>query len=91
MCGIFGYIGSKELDPKELDFLVRHSQIRGRDSSGLVVHRASGYVAAKADFAITRLCKKVSLSDRTVFFGHSRLITNGLRATTSLLCATGCT
>ncbi len=78
MCGIFGYIGSEELTRKDLSFLVRHSQIRGRDSSGLIVHTGTGYTAAKADFAITKLLRKAPLTGRTVFFGHSRLITNGL-------------
>lgn len=78
MCGIFGYIGSEAMPRKDLGFLVRHSQIRGRDSSGLIVHTGSGYLSAKADFSITKLLVKVPLVDRTVFFGHSRLITNGL-------------
>ena len=78
MCGIFGYIGSERLDRKDLDFLIRHSQIRGCDSSGLIVHTESGYSVAKADFAITKLLKKVPLAERGLFFGHSRLITNGL-------------
>lgn len=79
MCGIFGYIGTEPLPSKDLEFLITHSQIRGRDSSGLIFHDSLGYSAAKADFAISKLLKKVSLHDRTVFFGHSRLITNGLR------------
>lgn len=78
MCGIFGYIGSEALSRKDLGFLVSHSQIRGRDSSGLIVHTDSGYLSAKADFSITKLLAKVPLTRRTVFFGHSRLITNGL-------------
>ena len=78
MCGIFGYIGSEALAQKDIDFLISHSQIRGRDSSGLIVHRESGYAVAKADLSITKLVKKVPLTGRTMFVGHSRLITNGL-------------
>lgn len=77
MCGIFGYVGTEPLAVKDLDFLVTHSQIRGRDSGGLVVHDDERYFTAKADFSVTRLIKKVPLRRRTVYFGHSRLITNG--------------
>ena len=77
MCGIFGYIGAEPLATNDVDYLVTHSQIRGRDSSGLIVHQGERYIAAKADFSITKLLKKVPLKGHSVFFGHSRLITNG--------------
>lgn len=78
MCGIFGYIGSEPLSSRDLSFLVTHSQIRGRDSSGLFFHDTAGYNILKGDFGITRLIKRARLSSCDAFFGHSRLITNGL-------------
>jgi hypothetical protein len=58
--------------------LVEHSQQRGKDSSGLIVHGDDGYAVYRADFALTKLLKQVDLRRRKVFFGHSRLITNGV-------------
>ena len=77
MCGIFGFVGDSEFDRVDLATLVQHSQQRGRDSSGLVVHDGDYYSAYRADFAITKLLKKVDLRTRNVLFGHSRLVTNG--------------
>lgn len=77
MCGIFGFVGSAEPDKSDVDVLVRHSQQRGKDSSGLIVHEDDTYAVYRADFSVTKLLKKVNLGDRGVFFGHSRQITNG--------------
>ena len=77
MCGLFGFVGTSELDQTDLDVLVQHSQQRGRDSSGLIVHEGDRYSVYRADFALTRLLKKVDVRDKLVFFGHSRLVTNG--------------
>lgn len=77
MCGIFGFIGTRGLEASELQTLVRHSEQRGRDSSGLVVHRGRSLNAYRADFPISRLVRKVPIEDSTYYFGHSRLITNG--------------
>ena len=78
MCGIFGFVGAAGFDRSDIDVLVRHSQQRGRDSSGVVINVASGYQAYRADFSITKLLRKVDVYEKSVFFGHSRLITNGL-------------
>ena len=53
-----------------------HAQQRGRDSSGLVIHETDGYHAYRADLPIDRLLKRTPELGR-VFFGHSRLVTNG--------------
>ena len=37
MCGIFGYVGSDDLDASSAKTLVTHAQQRGRDSSGMVI------------------------------------------------------
>ena len=77
MCGIFGFVGASDLDRQEMEVLVRHSQQRGRDSSGLIVHEGDHYVAYRADFALTKLIRKADPRTRRVLFGHSRLVTNG--------------
>ena len=78
MCGIFGFVGTSHLDRGDIDILVRHSQQRGRDSSGLIVRDDDHYAVFRADDALTKLRRRVGLEGRQLFFGHSRLITNGL-------------
>jgi hypothetical protein len=78
MCGIFGFVGVSDLEQADIDALVRHSEQRGKDSSGLVLHDGNGYAVYRADFAITKLMKKVKPRGTDVIFGHSRLITSGL-------------
>lgn len=77
MCGLFGFIGIAEPDKKDVDILVRHSQQRGQDSSGLILHDGNTYAVYRADFSVTNLLKQVDLRNRRVFFGHSRQVTNG--------------
>lgn len=77
MCGIFGFVGAAEPRRADLDVLVRHSQQRGRDSSGLIVHDGGRYTAYRADFAVTKLLGKADVGRPRVIFGHSRLVTNG--------------
>ena len=77
MCGIFGFVGVTDLDQSDIDVLVLHSQQRGKDSSGLIVHDGDNYAVYRADFAVTKLVKKVDLHNTKLVMGHSRLITNG--------------
>lgn len=78
MCGIFGWVSTAAPDPRHIDALVRHSQQRGSDSSGLVLLDEGVYDAYRADFAITKLLKRVSqVAQSPVLVGHSRLVTNG--------------
>lgn len=58
--------------------LVKHSQQRGRDSSGLVTFIDDAYHVYRADYPITRLLKEVRPQASHLVLGHSRLITNGL-------------
>lgn len=77
MCGIFGTIGA-DLNADEIALLVRHSEQRGRDSSGLLTIDGGTYTVTKADDAVTHLVKKFPLEGRRQFMGHSRLITTGM-------------
>jgi glutamine---fructose-6-phosphate transaminase (isomerizing) len=78
MCGIFGIISKEKIDKTNFTFLVKHSQQRGRDSSGLVYYENSKYKISRADFNVEKLLKKVKPYDSSIVLGHSRLITNGL-------------
>jgi glutamine---fructose-6-phosphate transaminase (isomerizing) len=78
MCGIFGIVSDSRVEPQDLDFLVTHSQQRGRDSSGLVTFDDGGYSIYRADYRITRLLGEVGPITSSMVLGHSRLITNGL-------------
>lgn len=77
MCGVFGFVGANALSKEYVKTLVHHAEQRGRDSSGLMVLGEKGYSVYRADFVIDKLLRKVSVADAPVFFGHSRLITNG--------------
>ncbi len=78
MCGIFGIIGSATINKKELRLLVKHSQQRGKDSSGLIFFKDGRYQIDRADYNIEKLLNKVKPYDSSIVLGHSRLITNGL-------------
>lgn len=78
MCGIFGVISRSLINRTDLDALVKHSQQRGRDSSGLILCDGDRFVVHRADYPITRLLGQVSTAQSHVALGHSRLITNGL-------------
>jgi len=78
MCGIFGVVSSSPVNRTDLDALVRHSQQRGRDSSGLILRDGDEYLAHRADYQITRLMRQVATAQSDFVLGHSRLITNGL-------------
>ncbi|MBT6671752.1 MAG: glucosamine 6-phosphate synthetase [Lentimicrobiaceae bacterium] len=78
MCGIFGQISDTGVNKKNLEILVRHSEQRGVDSSGLIYYEDSTYKVNRADFNIEKLVKKAKPYKSKVILGHSRLITNGL-------------
>ena len=78
MCGIFGVISTKPVDKKLVLNLVKHSQQRGKDSSGLITLNHGIYNIHRADYNVVKLLKKANLSESNILFGHSRLITNGL-------------
>lgn len=78
MCGIFGIIAESSVNRKNLNLLVRHSQQRGKDSSGIIYLKDQDYHIKRADFDIENLLSKVKPYNSTIVLGHSRLITNGL-------------
>lgn len=77
MCGVFGFVGESGLAKEDIAVLVHHSEQRGRDSSGVMLLGDRGYELFRADFAITKLLRRADITSSQVFFGHSRLITNG--------------
>jgi hypothetical protein len=78
MCGIFGQISKYKINRENFDKLVKHSEQRGIDSSGLVYYENDKYEIARADYNIEKLLKKVKPYNCKIVLGHSRLITNGL-------------
>jgi hypothetical protein len=78
MCGIFGIVSRKNVDKKDLRVLVKHSQQRGKDSSGLIYLDKGQYQVCRADYNIEQLLQKVRPYLSPIVLGHSRLITNGL-------------
>lgn len=79
MCGIFGVISQGEVKSSSLYKLIKHSQQRGKDSSGLVYLDKSKYKIARADYNIEKLYEILNHKKLfSIVLGHSRLITNGL-------------
>jgi len=78
MCGIFGVISTTKVDKSKLSKLVKHSQQRGVDSSGLIFLKENSYQVNRADYNIDKLLGKIQPYSSHVVLGHSRLITNGL-------------
>lgn len=78
MCGIFGIVAPKKIERSDLRKLVKHSQQRGKDSSGLILMKDGQYQIYRADYNIDKLLNKVKPYDSSIVLGHSRLITNGL-------------
>ena len=78
MCGIFGQVSSRKVNKDKLETLVKHSEQRGMDSSGLIYDENNVYKVERADYKIEKLLKKIKPFESKVVLGHSRLITNGL-------------
>lgn len=78
MCGIFGVVAPAKVNSNDLQVLVKHAQQRGKDSSGLMLFDGVAYQAHRADYPINRLLPQLDVSNASLAFGHSRLITNGL-------------
>ncbi len=78
MCGIFGIIAQESIDRTDLKSLVKHSQRRGKDSSGLIFIKNDQYNICRADYNIDTLLNKIKPYNSSIVLGHSRLITNGL-------------
>jgi hypothetical protein len=78
MCGIFGQVAAQTIHKSNFDSLVKHSEQRGQDSSGLIYLKDGKYHIERADYNVEKLLNKVKPYQSKVALGHSRLITNGL-------------
>lgn len=79
MCGIFGIISTSPINKANLNLLIKHSQQRGKDSSGLIFFEDKAYHVNRADYSIEKLKNKRKQLNSNIILGHSRLITNGLK------------
>ena len=77
VCGIFGIVSESRIDEAVLKRLARYAEQRGRDSSGLLVHRTQKYDIYRAEMTIDRLFGRVDVANSDFVMGHSRLMTNG--------------
>lgn len=78
MCGIFGQVASSKVNRDNLIKLMKHSEQRGIDSSGLIHYKNLNYQINRADYNIEKTLEKIKPFDSRIVLGHSRLITNGL-------------
>ncbi len=78
MCGIFGQISNSKINKDNFEKLVKHSEQRGVDSSGLIYYDNNRYKISRADYNIEKLLNKLKPYNSHIVLGHSRLITNGL-------------
>lgn len=78
MCGIFGQISTTTVHRGNIEKLVKHSEQRGKDSSGLIYLEDAIYRVSRADYDIEKLLRTVKPFQSQLILGHSRLITNGL-------------
>jgi glutamine---fructose-6-phosphate transaminase (isomerizing) len=78
MCGIIGYVGSRECKPLLLQGLER-LEYRGYDSSGLALLEAGGldYVRAVGNLDNLRQAAGTNRSQATTGLGHTRWATHG--------------
>lgn len=85
MCGIFGIMPPKDknisdvISKKEFDQFLIASQRRGRDSSGYVTLENKKIKIIKRDIPLTKVLNFDKIKNTPFCFGHSRLITNGLK------------
>ena len=79
MCGIFGIVSQKIPHRKHLETLVRRSERRGKDSSGLVKVNEGKCFILRSDQRLTKLLRTFSIGRSRLVFGHSRLVTNGTK------------
>ncbi|GAC1536880.1 MAG: glutamine--fructose-6-phosphate transaminase (isomerizing) [Candidatus Velthaea sp.] len=80
MCGIVGYIGSKDSVPIIMESLAR-LEYRGYDSAGVAVIDAAGdLVGSKAEGKLSRLAERLANGEAlhgTTGIGHTRWATHG--------------
>jgi len=79
MCGIFGATSNKNFPLKKtfVNDLVKRSESRGSDSSGIILATNKSCEIHRADYPISRLYNNLPSKNTNVILGHSRLTTNG--------------
>ncbi len=79
MCGIVGYIGSKEAYPIIINGLKR-LEYRGYDSTGVVLYKEGDLALCKTKGKVADLeaiSSKLAESKSTIGIGHTRWATHG--------------
>lgn len=76
MCGIFGIISNEKISKNDLRIIAKHTQQRGKDSSGIIHYYNDSYNVSRADHSLIKLINKTNLENSNIILGHSRLITN---------------
>jgi len=85
MCGIFGIVPHENkiirdvISKKKFDQFLIASQRRGRDSSGYVTLQNKKIKIIKRDIPLIKVLNYKAVKNTPFCFGHSRLITNGLK------------
>lgn len=85
MCGIFGIISpdnkkiSQVISRTNFNEFLKHTETRGRDSSGYALFDSKSIKIFKSDESLTKIFNYNKLKKSNICFGHSRLITNGLK------------
>ena len=64
MCGIFGIISTSSIIKKDLEFLIKHAEQRGKDSSGLITFNALCYKIFRSDEPVFNLFKSIDWQQR---------------------------
>lgn len=78
MCGVFGIVGSEVCkDRASVRCLVRNAEIRGKDSSGVLIWRDGRIDIFRSDERAKTLFSKIDITGSELILGHSRLITHG--------------
>lgn len=69
--GIFGQISKTKINKKKLILLAKHTERRGKNSSGLLFFNDNHYAIAKSEASIMRLLKEIDYNDTRVIFGFA--------------------
>ena len=78
MCGIFGIISNVPINKREIKYLSKSVQKRGKDASGIMFYHSQKkvYFAKRSSERITSLLRKTHTKEVNFLLGHSRLVTN---------------
>ena len=85
MCGIFGVICPKNkkisniISKKKFNAFIEHTEMRGRDSCGYLLFKSNVIKMVKRDERLSNVFNYSKAKESNVCFGHSRLVTNGLK------------